>query len=335
MQDRNQLTIFQFNAENLFIFMDKYQGQDLSAMTEDEWKDLTYTQLRRKQKPLYKIWKIADAIKDVDADIAMICEVGGAEALENLNKYFLDSKYDVYFVDGNCRRGLEMGYLVKKTLPFEFDIRSNRDLIVKVNEYNQSRGSRFARDISELRIYNPGAANPSLILLLIHLKSKITSDFRDYNGNYVREAEIRTLVDLYQKHKAEFNVPVIIGGDFNSELLSSEQWHIREAGLVDFHNVIESKSADRMTLTHFDADEKAHMFQYDFIFVPEQLVEHIDSARSFTYRYKGFYGIPELPPKTLKEKWALPSDHYPVVLTLKNVSSLFSDKVAQADADDQ
>jgi hypothetical protein len=51
--------------------------------------------------------------------------------------------------------------------------------------------------------------------------------------------------------------------------------------------------------------------------VSPELKDRIVESKSFTYRYKGFYGIPHLPPSTYRERNQLPSDHYPLVLTVR------------------
>jgi hypothetical protein len=66
------LKICQFNVENLFVFMDMYSGEDISLMSEDQWQSLAYAQLKFKQKPLFKLNKLAETIKDINPDVLML-----------------------------------------------------------------------------------------------------------------------------------------------------------------------------------------------------------------------------------------------------------------------
>lgn len=69
---QTELKVCEVNLENLFISMEYYQGQALDQMSEQEWKSLALAQLRKKQKPLRKIWGLAKAILDIDPDILML-----------------------------------------------------------------------------------------------------------------------------------------------------------------------------------------------------------------------------------------------------------------------
>src|SRR4051794_1224904 len=113
-----ELTICEFNVENLFVSMAYYEGQDLAQVSEQQWKEFALPQLRKKQKPIWKLWGLAKAIDEIDADILMLAEVGGSESLETFNRCFLGERYEVFFVEGNASRGIDLGYLVKKDLGF-------------------------------------------------------------------------------------------------------------------------------------------------------------------------------------------------------------------------
>ena len=99
-----KLKICEFNVENLFISMDFYQGQDLAKMSELGWRDLALAQLKKKQKPLSKLWGLSKAILDIDPDILMLIEVGGRDSLENFSRYFLNDEFIPLFIEGNSKR---------------------------------------------------------------------------------------------------------------------------------------------------------------------------------------------------------------------------------------
>jgi predicted extracellular nuclease len=317
---KQELKICEFNLENLFISMDYYDGQNLELMSDPEWKSIALAQLQRKQKPLSKLWGLSKAILDISPDILMLIEVGGKESLENLNRYFLRDQFVPYFVEGNSRRNIDLGFLVKKDIEFRIEAFSNKETPIEVNTYQGKYHSRFSRDVAELRLYE--GTQLKLILLLTHLKSMISTE-QDFRGKDVRTAEAIALAGIYQNLRSAFlDTPIILGGDFNSHLSSLELELVKRTDLVDFHDLLGTSIEDRTSLVHFDYTEKPHALVLDYLLVSPHLTNRVVKSESYTYRYKGFYEIPEELPKTLKERYQMPSDHYPLVLTV----NLQSDK---------
>ena len=311
-----QLKFCEFNLENLFINMDAYSGEDLGRMSEEAWKKLTYSQLQDRQKPLFKVLGLAKAILDIDPDVVMAVEVGGLESLELFNRYFLEDRYEVVCPASNSKKGIDLGYLVRKNLPYDFEVKSNRDLRFEVDYYQGKIESGFGRDALELHVYEKGTRIPALIAISVHLKSKISTS-REANGRNSREAEAQALASLYRKIRKEQNVPVFVSGDFNASLDSKEFASLRVLDLVDLHDVLKTPKSEKYTLVHFDYQEMPNPNLLDQVLLSPELVDKVVHRDSYIYRYKSFYDIPDDPPKTLKERYAMPSDHYPVVVTFK------------------
>src|SRR5690606_32967811 len=127
-------------------------------VTEAEWK--RFSTSTTANKPLKKVWDVAAAIKDIDADIYMLNEVGGQESLENFNRHFLDDRYTVMLKEGNSHRGIDVGYLVRRGLENEFKFvhltHKDRPLQFLYPHETQTAGGGkshyFSRDVSELRL---------------------------------------------------------------------------------------------------------------------------------------------------------------------------------------
>ncbi|MBC7690615.1 MAG: hypothetical protein H7222_02510 [Methylotenera sp.] len=317
-----ELRICEFNVENLFISMDYYQGQDLTSLAEGAWRELALVQLQRKQKPIAKVWGLAHAILDIDPDILMLTEVGGRDSLVSFNQHFLNDQFEVHFVEGNSRRNIDLAFLVKKGLPYQIEAHSNRDTPIEVNTYQGRYLSKFSRDVAELRLLQSPRSSDSnpevhLILLLVHLKSKITSD-QDFKGKDVRMAEAVALAGLYNERRVHYpETPILVGGDFNTDLASLELELLKRTDLQDFHDLLQTPEAERISLVHFDYAGVAHPSVLDYLLISPHLVDRVVGSGSGTYRYKGFYGIPEPLPQTPTARYQMPSDHYPLVLTVK------------------
>ncbi|HUP57367.1 MAG TPA: endonuclease/exonuclease/phosphatase family protein [Bdellovibrionota bacterium] len=310
-----ELRLCELNLENLFISMEYWEGQDLVTMSEADWRKLALSQLRRKQKLLWKTQGLAAAIKDIAPDVLLLTEVGGKDSLESFNRHFLADAFDVHFVETNSQRGIDLGYLVRKGLGLRAETRSNRETPIEVLAYEGKYSARFSRDVAELWLHDGNG--PRLAVLLTHLKSMISTD-KDFRGKDVRTAEAIALAEIYRRlRESHPELPIVVGGDFNSPLSSLELELVSRTDLADFHDLIGTPEHERVSLVYFDVTEQPKHQILDYLMVSPHLAGRIVKEKSFTYRYKGFYGIPEEHPRTLKEKLRMPSDHYPLVLTLR------------------
>ncbi len=308
------LTICELNAENLFISMEYYRGEPLDDMSEGDWKRLAIAQLRKKQKPIRKLWGLASAISDIEPDILMMIEVGGKESLEHFNRYFLDDHYVAHFIESNSKRVIDLAFLVKKDLRFTVEALSNRDLPVDVQAYHGSFKARFSRDVAELRLFKD--AKLEMTVLLTHLKSKISTD-KDFQGADMRKAEAQALAAFYNSLRSKHPlVPIVVGGDLNSELSNPELVAFSQTDLNDFHDVIGTPKEERVSLVHFDHKGVPHPQVLDYLLVSPHLKDKIVREKSCTYRYRSFYNIAHPLPTTFAERFQMPSDHFPLVLTL-------------------
>lgn len=310
-----QLTLCEYNVENLFLSMTYYDGQDLEQLTDKEWKAIALAQMRYRQKPLRQLWGVAKAIQDIDADIYLLVEVGGEESLTLFNRHFLGDRYDTYFVEGNARRGIDLGFLVRKNLGLRVEARSNKEAPVEVATRHGTIVSKFSRDVAELRLHDEN--DFKLILLLVHLKSKLSTE-DDFQGKDARAAEASALAGIYQNlRQALPDAPIVVGGDFNADFSSLELELLKRTDLEDFHDVLNTPREERTTYVHFDYGGTPNHLVLDYLLVSPHLKDRIISEKSRTHRYKGLYDITEDLPKSLKERYRQPSDHFPVVLTIR------------------
>ena len=339
----HKLRLVEFNVENLFLYLDYFEGQDLSLLSEKEWQKLSTSVVGN--KPLEHIRSLARAILDIDPDILMLCEVGGVESLANFSRLFLNDAYAVHLVEGNSDRGIDLGYLVRKSLPFKFDLFSHKhraidflyphEVLSKETGYENLRSARlsshrFSRDVLELRIYEDhhedDSDEPVLIILLVHLKSQLDRTRIDPGGRDRRRAELEKLVTIYGELDQEFGgrVPILLTGDFNGLAAKQPKTDVEFEGLYS-----RSPLQDVLEVAGVPADERfTHMQlsanrnrvgmnkQLDYIFIPPALFERVNFAETWVYRYKDHLGLTMLMPRNLNEKKLLASDHYPVILTL-------------------
>lgn len=335
-----RIRLAEFNVENLFLLLDHYQGQDLSRIAEEQWQQLTISTTGN--KPIEQVRALAKVFNDINADIFMLCEVGGRESLENFNKHFLHDRYKVHLIEGNSDRGIDLGYLVKKTLPFKYDLISHKhrsidflyphERLTKETGYTDRPSGkisshRFSRDVLELRVYSEGKSDPVLVAMQVHLKSQLDKDRIDPLGRDRRKAELEKLVKIYKEIDDEFQgrVPIVLGGDFNgiaSKIGTDQEFQAiyRDTKLLDALEVAAVEEKDRYTFMQiYTQGRRTILRQLDYLFVSPNLHDRVETKETFVYRFKDDWGMTAPPPVSLDEKKKLPSDHYPVVLTLKNL----------------
>jgi endonuclease/exonuclease/phosphatase family metal-dependent hydrolase len=335
----HRLRLVEFNVENLFLYLDYFEGQDLSSLTEKEWQKLSTSVVGN--KPLEHIRSLARAILDMDPDIVMLCEVGGVESLANFSRLFLNGAYAVHLVEGNSDRGIDLGYLVRKSLPFTYDLFSHKHRTIdflypheiqsQETGYGNLRSARlsshkFSRDVLELRIHEDGIADPVMIVLLVHLKSQLDRTRIDPGGRDRRRAELEKLVTIYNELDQEFGgrVPILLTGDFNGSAgrpktdVEFEGLYARSP-LEDVLEVAQVLADERYTHMQLSQSRNrvGHNKQLDYIFIPPSLFPRVNHQETWVYRFKDHLGLTMLVPRNLNEKKLLASDHYPVIVTLE------------------
>lgn len=326
------------NAENLFLMFDGTPSKDVLNLKEAQWQRLSTSIYEN--KPLKKTQDIANALKDIDADIIMLCEVGGFESLKNFNLLFMDEAYSPCLIEGNSERNIDVGFLIRKNLPFYFDLQSNKHRLINylypheresLNHGYPVKGGRittshkFSRDVVELKLFKNDREKPFLIILLTHLKSRLDPERIDPNGFERRQAELRTLIDIY--HELEKNhpgVPVMVAGDFNGNAsLTATDEEFKDlylrTQLRDVMEVGQVPQEERATFYQVRSGSRADGRQIDFVFFPPLLQPMLKVGSARIYRYKDEFGMDHDIPRNMDAKLRLPSDHYPLVFEIENL----------------
>ncbi len=280
------------------------------------------------KKPLDKVEWVARTIKEIDADINMLVEVGGLLSLDLFNARYLNNEYYTALLPGNSDRGIEMGYLIHKRVKLTHQILSHKNKILDFRyphelllDKKTVRLHKFSRDIAELRLFNNNKL--SFIVMLVHLKSKLDKEGIDFNGQLRRKAECECLMKTYNERRIEFpNIPIIVAGDLNGRAqkhdLEPEFVSIyKETDLDDILEIIQEPSERRSTYFHFNRDFIREASQLDYILLPPELKSFIQKEESGIYQYRDQHGVVLPPPQDSFQRYALPSDHYPLVVSLK------------------
>lgn len=328
--------IVQLNAENLFLFLDDQTPRDWKNLSERDWQRLSSATVPN--KPLVKTLWLADTLLDINADIVCLNEVGGQESLENFNKHFLGGRYKPFLMEGNSDRGIDIGYLVRNDFPFKTELRTHKNRPLnflypherETNLYLEGmeperviKTHYFSRDCAELRIFDEGPT-PKLIILLVHLKSKLDPDGIDPEGKERRMAEVKTLMDIYREIRAEYSpsIPTIVTGDFNGSARKGgrgeEFSELEKTDLESVIDIVGHEGEMATTQIQFSRSSGVQFLQIDFLFVSPELKPHLVNEHVGIYRYKSDLRVALPLPKSLEQRTYLPSDHYPVVATFRD-----------------
>lgn len=315
--------VVQLNAENLFVFMDFYQNEKLSNLTEVQWQNLSGS--TQSNKPLLKTRWLAEAITDMDPDLLLICEVGGWESAQNFNHYFLQDRYEVLMAEGNSDRGIDVAYFLKRNWGFSSLLLTHKDKLLDFNypldppEKNHS----FSRDALELRLFQPQSSEPWLCAFNLHLKSKLDREGIDPYGRSRRKAELRAFLEVFRASRKELGekTEYLIGGDFNgihspSALKEPEFDRLHEEeNLLEVFEACGVPQEERATQIQFQG-QKPIPLQIDGIWVSKSLQKALIRESTGVYLYKSDLGVKLPYVRSLGQRLAMPSDHYPVMTSI-------------------
>lgn len=331
--DRAHLKFCLLNAENLFLLFDQVPA-DPAKVDENQWQRLSTSVYENKN--LAKTRALARALREIDADVLMLCEVGGLESLKNFNDLFLQQTYSPILIEGNSERNIDVGFLIRRGLPFYYDLLSNKNRPINYL-YPHERDSqqtgyptrvqshKFSRDVVELRFFQKDREKPFLITLLTHLKSRLDPDRIDPNGFERRQAELNALLEIHAELEKKFpHTPKMVCGDFNgyAGLGATDEEFRAIYQKTDLKDVLEwdgVQAAQRATFYQVRSGQRTEGRQIDYCFLSAKTAGFLKKNSSFVHRYRDESGLEIDVPQSLDAKLNLPSDHYPLVFELENL----------------
>lgn len=311
----NKIKVMVLNAQDLFLFMDKHNHEALpvTELTEIKWQLMSSSLFSNKSKE--KCLMLAQTIMDTEADIVMMTEVGGPESLANFSRYVLNDEYLSLSLPSNSDRGIDLGYLIKKTIAYKFDIHSHIDFPLPLP------AKRFSRDV--LRLDLKENEEIKLIFLLAHIKSKLDLRKADFEGRTRRTLEVKGLIDIYLDLSSRYpHVPILVGGDMNGHAGESDTEEefkpiYGRTDLMDIAAIAGIPNEERFSYIYFTRGGNRFVQQIDYLFISDKFASLVDPLETYFPRYKNLGGAPLPIPQRMEHKNTLPSDHYPFLATLR------------------
>jgi hypothetical protein len=321
-----------WNVENLFLLGDRALTTADTQLDEAHWQKLSSSV--RPNKNLQKCHRLGQIIRENNPDLVLLCEVGGSESLAQFNELFLNSAYSPALIEGNSQRNIDVGFLVKKNLPFYIDLNTNKNRPLNFQYEHEKKdlaaavtdkdSLRFSRDVSELHLFSHNRDKRFLTLLLTHLKSQLDRDRIDPMGFQRRRAELNCMIDIYNEIHGQQPQPILVAGDFNGVAApptpDPEFAKLHEkSDLIEVMSWSKKAKVDFATYYQVGRGPQPEGRQIDYFFASPNLIPFVNPEASKVYRFKDHLGLELDPPTTMEAKDLLPSDHYPVIIELKDL----------------
>lgn len=340
----HRIKLMQLNAQDLFLkLVFPVTSREIEVCTEPQWQLMGADNVAL--KPLAKLRGLARAIDAEAPDVVFMNEVGGADSLRHFARLFLADRFEPFMVDGQARRGIGNGFLVRRTLVLRPELHSHRNLPAPFRYPHEADPARhpalvaiapsleleppdqrtLSRDVAELRLIDDtdDTGRSRLVILLVHLKSPFDPDRIDPGGVVRRTAEVQAVLALYNRVRAADGGPVIVVGDMNCSAgrRSTAAEFLPVYAETDLEDVLELAALpfyERITQMSFFLDE-INARQLDYIFLPAALRPHLVLRGTAVHRYCAEDGSRLELPLSSRERASLPSDHYPLVALLDDL----------------
>lgn len=304
IRDIRDLKIFEWNILNLF-------ERKIPGNTE-------FSKNVSKNEPMPKSKEQTDGIARLinreDPDVLILLEVENIEALKQYAEKYHPGKYHELLIEGNDERGIDIAFLVKKDLPFDIEMRSEKYLYD-----NQRDEYAFSRDLPVLlfRETEKPTSKPLFAVVGTHFKSQRDSQ-GDPNSTAKRTSQVEASQILFDQLQSEFGkIPVMIGGDFNNHVPTSPEFEpLKRAGYRDSISLMPNYKGPNYSHYYF-SKSGAEFSQLDSVMVSPEIVSNqlMKSAAILEHIDEKGRTIPA--PRNYNERESgHPSDHLPTSVVI-------------------
>ncbi len=272
------------------------------------------------QKPQWKKDELVRLLLQEDPDVGTFTEVEDIEAARELFSSHpqLKGKYELFLIEGNDERGIDILTFVRKSLPLRAVYESYKTS-TWMDPVEKKQNPLFSRDIPVLSLFVRGATQPSYIIMGNHAKSKRNRP-GDENSNIWRTAQYIGARKIYEKYRQKYgsDVQILFQGDFNLDVQ-------RDNALDPVREVLQSAFAFAPNATHpFDiithtyhprGQVQPEYNQMDDIRISENMQGNV--LQIYVVNMRDRFGNPLPLALTYEERSKQPSDHWPISARFK------------------
>lgn len=269
-------------------------------------------------KKLRAVLGVAQTLAAMQADIIVLQEVSSQSVLRFLSDHALKGEYHALLVPANDHRGFEIGFLIRRDLPFQVHYESHQDMSMLTRDGFEPVFSRDAPALEFRPIGQSENVTPSFVLVGVHQKSMRPAP-GDPDGSIHRRGQVDATLKILADYDRRYRRPVrsIVAGDFNADLRKARELTPLFSRLRDVFDLAPDGPAkeNRATQFYFARGSFPDFHQFDGILVSPGLQRGILHAEVFPYMND--LGEVEANPQSFRERRALPSDHRPVVAEIQ------------------
>jgi len=317
---KDSLKLMAWNLNNVFTHQGEFQREGMKFMKRSAGKKGL-----PEAKPLWEVEAIRTTIATHLPDFATFTEVENVYALRKLleDDPRLKGIYDILLKEGNDQRGIDIATVVKKSLGLRYKLDTHKDLewtdrFQVGKQWKEETGPIFARDLPAIRLYRPGEETPFLILIGNHGKSKRDRE-GDPESNRWRTVQYEKAAEIIKKYKAEYpRTNIIMAGDFNTDVMTGHEMRaIRDITKSAFDLApVEQQIPPKKRSTHayFAPGGGPSFNMIDDV----RILGNLEVMDADILPLIDRNGKPMPPPKTFKQRENQPSDHNPLLITIKN-----------------
>ena len=313
-----KLTFMAWNVKNVFTYQGKFERE--GGMNNMRRVDGPEGAIR--PKPMHEVQAAREMMARKMPDMAVLTEIENVFALRRLLEEDprLQGQYHIFLKEGNDVRGIDIAFIVKKELGLLFKLDTHKgmtwtDRFQIDGKTVEETGPLFSRDLPVLRIYRPGATEPSIILMGNHAKSQRDRE-GDPNSSRWRSNQYQGIAEILKSYRVKYpNAAYILAGDMNTDVRTSNEIAPIKNLIPSIYDLMEkidpNKSIpmeDRVTHSFFPKGGAPKYSQLDDIRVlglgkllEAQILPFLDSK-----------GQPLPRPKNFKQREQQPSDHSPL-----------------------
>ncbi len=299
------LKVLIFNLKDDFIFESAQQRGDVKILKKNrKFKFKSESQLDRQR----------EIIHEVDPDIFIGSEIHkdeDAKHLLDLDTNGLKGQYYTFVKQGNSDRGINIMFGVKKDLGFKFKLFTHKDR-EWTDPVSKIKYPLFSRDLPVLTLTRPGDEKPMVIIIGNHAKSKRDNP-QDPESTRYRTAQyeegVKVILEELQQTYGK-DVPVIMGGDFNTDVIKAAEMNAIRDSLKSVFDSIKGKTfeyAQRATHFYFGPNGKKAQPMDDI-----RVAGQVTVLDAEVIKYKDANGNVLPDPANYADREKLPSDHRPV-----------------------
>jgi hypothetical protein len=311
-----RFTFMAWNLKNVFTYQGKFEREDgMNNMRRAEGPEGAI-----RPKPMHEVRAVRDMLARKMPDFAVFTEIENVFSLRRLLEEDprLQGQYHVFLKEGNDPRGIDIAFIVKKELGFNYKLDTHKDMTwtdryKKEGKTIEETGPLFSRDLPVLKVYQPGSDQPAMIIMGNHAKSQRDRE-GDPNSTRWRMRQYEAIAEILESYKAVSpNAAIILAGDMNTDVRTSNEIKPIKTLIPSIYDIIDPAKKipmkDRVTHSFFPWKGNPKYSQLDDIralglreLFEAQILPFLDSK-----------GQPLPRPKNFKERESQqPSDHSPL-----------------------